>query len=113
MGVAIDADELFRKIRSKGSRSRGTVTMYVDKALFSEFQKICEAKGVSASRVLEETMREFKEGTVESPLNIAAREIIALLPAFDETEMRGWVETLRAAADAKKAQAKLKPGKQA
>lgn len=41
---------------------RGPVTLYLDKALFSAFRVECDALGISASRVLEELMREFFGG---------------------------------------------------
>jgi len=96
MQMAIDTNELFKKLREKGARARGTVTMYLDRALFSDFQKLCDAKGVSASRVIEEMIRKFfeesdgytAEHSTERPdLSEPKAEIISALSALDEPEL--------------------------
>ena len=56
--MAIDAKKMIKKIQGAETQ-RGRVSLYLNKALFEEFKASCD--DVSASRVLEELMREFIE----------------------------------------------------
>ncbi len=60
--MAVDAKKVFEKL--KGESDRGKVTLYLDKDLLKKFRKVCEPN-TSASRVLEELMKEFIESAAK------------------------------------------------
>lgn len=56
--MPVNPKYVLEKLRGNET-DRGRVTLYLDKNLFKRFQEVCD--DVSASRVLEEYMREFVE----------------------------------------------------
>lgn len=56
--VTKDMTKLIARIK-KPDGARGRVTVYMDKALFKYFQQLSGNVGVSASRLIEEMVRDF------------------------------------------------------
>lgn len=61
--MKIDTRQILDRLKDKGTRGRGRVNIYVDTATFKKFQATCEKEGLSASRVLEELMKEVSAAT--------------------------------------------------
>lgn len=56
--MAIDADKIFKRLRGEDSW-RGSVTLYLNKRLYADFQDACG--DIAPSKVIEELMKEFIE----------------------------------------------------
>lgn len=54
--MAIDAEKILKYLRGEENK-RGPVSLYLDKGLYAQFKKACAE--ITASKVLEELMREF------------------------------------------------------
>lgn len=61
LAMTIDAKKMLQDLRVKGETAKGSVTLYLDKALWRDFQKAC--KEVSPSTVIAAFMREFVESS--------------------------------------------------
>lgn len=55
--MKIDRSEIIKNAKEKPKRSSSAI--YLEQELFKEFKTDCKANGVSASKVLEELMRQF------------------------------------------------------
>lgn len=58
----------------KPDGTRGRVTVYMDKGLFKKFQELSGNVGVSASRLIEEMVRDFVNAAEPAPKKGAAAE---------------------------------------
>lgn len=54
----IDAKDILKRLENNENRAK--VSLYLDKKIYDQFKKAC-GKQASASRVMEELMREFLE----------------------------------------------------
>ena len=58
MAKKIDGKKILSRLKKEPS-VRGPVTVYLNLTEFERFKKICEQKDTTASRVLEELMKDF------------------------------------------------------
>jgi hypothetical protein len=59
--MALDVKKTIERIERRElekKSDRGRVVLYLSKSLTKEFQKLCKANGISASKLVEEFMRE-------------------------------------------------------
>lgn len=57
--MSSDVKKAIEKLKKESGTPRGRVVLYFDKPLLKEFQTLCKKEGTSASKVLEEVMREY------------------------------------------------------
>lgn len=86
-GMTIDSAKILDRIKNEKKSDRGRVVLYLDKPLLKSFQEVCKGQGVSASRFIEEVMRdavETAQGKAPAEDSLA-QTIQGLAPAERET----------------------------
>ena len=61
---------VFDKLAKAKDRERRSVTIYLSRPLFEEFRELCEDRDVSASKVIEQLVRDLVE-SVKTPIQSA------------------------------------------
>ena len=111
------AIELEKYLRKKNLEpDNGTVTMYLDKNVWKEFKKLCEprAPGEVLEPLIVDMMKEAQNpGVKAADLTPARRELLDVLAAVDESQIRSITLLIESRLEADTLAATQKRGKKA
>lgn len=108
--MTIDSAKILDRIKREKT-DRGRVVLYLDKPLLKAFQEVCKGQGVSASRFIEEVMRDAVESAHGKATTSAEDSLSQVIQGLSPAEKESIHEFIKTALPKIRGKAGAKPGK--